>query len=157
MKEKEEDKAVETAEEKEEKEAKKIAAEAKALGIKPSRVSLSGFKDKNPDKIAKEEARNKKLIAKRLKVRVAQAKEKKTPIEKRRELLVARLRAVKSRRRANTYSDENIKAWVEELNMIDNNPKSWIKATASGTKPYTPGNKKKRTARDILDGMDLDG
>lgn len=147
--------AVETAEVKE---SEKIAAEAKALGIKPSRVSLSGFKDKSPDKLAKEEARNKKLIEKRLKGRVAQAKEnaKKKPIEKRRGLLVARLKAVKSRRRPNTYSDANIKAWIEELDLIDNNPKSWNKATANGTKPYTPGNKKKRTARDILDGMDLD-
>lgn len=131
---------------------------AEALGIKGSKVTMTSFKDKNPQKIITEEARHKKLAAKRLEIRIAKAKAdaKATPIEKRRAVICARFRAEKSRTREHTYTDANLKAWIEELNMIDRNPKSWIKATKNGTVGYTPSNKKKKTARAILDEMDLD-
>jgi len=145
-------------EEAREKDATEIAREAKMLGVKKSRISMSGFKDKKPEKIAKEEARTAKKASSRLAKNIAKAKatSKMKPIGKRRGVLVARLRAVKARRRAHTYTNAIITAWLEELKMIDNNPKSWNKITGNGTRGYVPGNKRKRTARDILDGMDLE-
>ena len=141
-------------------EDEKLLTEAKTLGITRSKVSMSGFnvKDLSPEKIAKEEDKQNKLADKRLKTRVEQAKldAKKKPIEKRKALLVSRFKAVKSRTRPNSYSDANIKAWIEELNMINNNPKSWNKLTKNGTIPFIPGNRKKKTAHEILDGMDLE-
>lgn len=136
----------------------KLEKEAATLGIKKSKVLMSGYKDKNPDKLEKEKAKHDKLVNKRLEGRVAKAKAdaKKKPIDKRRALLKGRFRAVRSRRRPRTYSDKNIKAWVEEFNMIENNPQGWNRATANGTKPFTPSNKKKKTAREILDAMELD-
>jgi len=140
----------------------KLLAEAKALGITRSKVSMSGFtvrgKTPDPDIAEKERTRQDKLADKRLKVRVDQANldAKKKPIDKRRELLVGRFKAVKSRTRANTYTQANIAAWTEEYNMIVNNPKSWNKLTMNGTLPFVPGNKKKKTPLEILDGMDLD-
>lgn len=143
---------------KEKLDTEKIEEEAKSLGVKKSRTTMAGFKDKDPAKIAKETAKHDKLANKRLESRIDRAKAdaKLKPIDKRRMLLVARFRAVKSRHRPNTYSDANIKAWIEELEMINNNPKSWNKITANGTIPFTPANKKKRTARDILESMDLE-
>ena len=119
---------------------------------------MAGFKDQKPEKIAEETERHNKLADKRLSNRIAKAKAdaKKKPIDKRRDLLVARMRAVKSRVRTVTYSNKNLEAWIEELEMINHNPKSWNKITKNGTLPYTPGNKKKKTARDKLDEMDLD-
>ena len=141
-------------------EDEKLLAEAKTLGVTRSKVSMSGFnvKDLSPEKIAKEEDKQNKLADERLKTRVEQAKldAKKKPIEKRKALLVSRFKAVKSRTRPNSYSDANIKAWIEELNMINNNPKSWNKLTKNGTIPFIPGNRKKKTAHEILDGMDLE-
>jgi len=135
------------------------ANEAAALGIVGSKVKLSTFKGRdNPVAAEKEKARHDKLAAQRLQNRIAQAKAnaKLKPIDKREALLVARFKAIKSKVRPNTYTDKNIKAWIEELKMINRNPKSWNKATANGTKPYVPDNRKARTASDILDGMDLE-
>lgn len=141
-------------------EDEKLLTEAKSLGITRSKVSMAGFnvKDLSPEKIEKEEGKQNKLADKRLKGRVEQAKldAKKKPIDKRKALLVGRFKAIKSRTRPNSYSDANIKAWIEELNMIDNNPKSWNKITKSGTISFIPGNRKKKTAHEILDGMDLE-
>ena len=141
-------------------EDEKLLTEAKTLGVTRSKVSMSGFnvKDLSPEKIAKEEDKQNKLADKRLKTRIEQARldAKKKPIEKRKALLVSRFKAVKSRTRPNSYSDANIKAWIEELNMINNNPKSWNKLTKNGTIPFIPGNRKKKTAHEILEGMDLD-
>ena len=143
-----------------ESEVEKIAAEAKLLGIKSSKVSISGFNVRNitPEKRDKEEAKHRKLAEKRLKGRVAKVKAdaKKKPIDKRRELLVGRFKAIRSRVRASTYSDKNIEAWTEEYNLITNNPKQWNRVTKNGKAPYAPGNKRKKTAKELLDTMNLD-
>lgn len=136
-----------------------VADEARALGIKTSTVKLAGFKDKSKsDKMEKEQERQKKLLNKRTAKRIEKAKAKANmkPIEKRRNLLRSRLRAVKARERANTYSDANIKAWLEELQLIDSSPKMWNQLTNKGTVNFIPGNKKKRTMRDVVDSMDLE-
>ena len=136
----------------------KLIEEATSLGLKIPRLSIGGLKDKKPENITKEEARQKKQFIDLLKTMIAKhkANAKMKPIEKRKALLVSRLKAVKARDRAYTYTDAIIKAWLEELEMINNNPKAWNKTTVNGTKPYTPSNKKKKTALDILDSMDLD-
>ena len=141
-----------------EKASVKIEDEAKSLGITSSKVSMTGFKDNKPEKVEKEKERHKKLVAKRLASRIAKAKAtaKMKPIDKRKAVLVARFKVVKSRTRPNTYTDANIKAWLEEYNMINNNPKAWNKITKNGTVGFVPGNKKKKTAKDILNGMDLE-
>ena len=152
----------EKAEAKEKAEDEKLLAEAKALGVTRSKISISGFNIKGkpgePDNIDKEERKHNKLADERLKNRVKQAKldAKRKPIEKRKALLVSRFKAVKSRLRPHTYSDANIKAWLEELEKINSNPKSWNKVTRNGTIPFIPGNKRKKTARDRIDGMDFD-
>jgi hypothetical protein len=148
----------ETAEDKSE----ELLAEAAALGVTRSKVKMSSFtirgKTPDPDIMEKEKAKQNKLADKRLKGRVEQKKldAKKKPIEIRKELLVGRFKAVTSRVRANTYTDAQLKAWTEEYNMIVSNPKSWNKLTKNGTMPFIPGNKKKKTAKEILDGMDLE-
>jgi len=146
---------------KEKTEDEKLLAEAKELGVTRSKISVSpGFrtKDSTPEKLAKEENKQNKLADERLKDRVEQAKvnAKIKPIDKRKNLLVSRFKAVKSRARPNNYSDANIKAWLEELKMIDNNPKSWNKVTKNGTIPFIPDNRRKKTAKEMLDSMDLD-
>lgn len=135
-----------------------VEGEAKTLGVKQSKTTLSSFKDKNPDKLEKERVRQEKLKANRTEKRIAKAKAlaKLKPIDKRRNLLRSRFRAVTSRARPNTYSNANLEAWIEELNMIDDNPKQWNRITKNGTVNFTPGNKKKQTARDKLDAMNLD-
>lgn len=147
------------------KEAKKVddlrvtlIKEAAALGLKLPRLSFAGVKDKKPENLAKEKARQDKQFIHLLQTAIAKHKEvaKMKPIEKKRALLIARFKAVKSQTRANTYSDANIKAWLEELDLIDRNPKSWNKITVNGTKPYIPSNKRKKTSKEILDGMDLE-
>lgn len=140
------------------KEKAELLEEAKTLGIKLPRLSIGGLKTKDPKTVAKEELRQKKQFNHLLRHAIAKkkAEAKMKPIEKRRAVLIARLKVVKSRTRAHTYSDANIKAWIEELNLINGNPNSWNQITVKGTKPYTPGNKRKKTARDILDGMDLE-
>ena len=143
-------------------EQEKLEAEAKALGITKSKVRMAGFtirgKTPPPEVITAEEERHKKLSEEKLKIRVEEAKQraKIKPIDKRRNLIKSRFKAVRNKTRANTYSNKNIEAWLEELNMIENNPKSWIKLTNNGTIPFIPGNKKKKTAKEILDSMDLD-
>lgn len=135
-----------------------LIAEAEALGIKLPRLSYAGVKDKKPENLAKEKVRQDKQFIHLLQDAIAKhkANAKLKPIEKKRALLIARMKAVKSQTRAHTYSDAIINAWIEELKLIDSNPKSWNKITVNGTKPYTPSNKRKKTARDILDGMDLE-
>jgi len=145
-----------------ENENEKLLAEAKALGVTRSKISLSGFtvrgKTPDPEVMAKEQARHDKLADKRLRARVKQAKldDKKKPIDKRKELLVSRFKAVRDKVRSVTYTDAQIKAWTEEYNMIVNNPKSWVKLTNNGKVSFIPDNKKKKTAREVLDGMDLE-
>ncbi len=145
-------------EKKEAKAAATLEEEAEKLGVKKSIVSLTGYniKDKTPEKTAKEQARHEALANKRLKVRVAGAKVKMKPVEKRKALLVGRFRAVKAKVRANTYTNANIEAWTEEYNLIISSPKQWNKITKNGTVPYTPGNKKKRNAKERLEGMNFD-
>ena len=148
----------------EEKQKAKAAAtieeEAERLGVKKSKVLMSSFdvKNKNPEKIAKEAARHKILVKQRLKKRVAKAKAaaKMKPIDKRKALFVGRFKAVRSRTRAHTYTNKTIEAWTEEYNLIIHNPRQWVKITKNGKVPYTPGNKKKMTAKGRLDGMNLD-
>lgn len=135
-----------------------LIEEAKALGIKLPKVSLAGLKSKKPEDIEKEKTRLAKGRIEWLKTMIAKkkAEAKMKPIDKRRAVLAARFRAVKSRNRAHTYTNKNIEAWLEEYNLINSNPKSWNKITSNGTKSYTPGNKRKKSAKDILDGMDLE-
>ena len=144
----------------EEKAKASLEEEAAMLGVKKSRIKMSSFdvKNKNPEKIAKESARHEKLAAARLKNRVAKAKAKAKakPIEKRKAMLVGRFRAVRSKVRPNTYTNKMIEAWTEEYNLIINSPRQWNKITKNGTVPYTPGNKKKMTAKERLDGMNLE-
>lgn len=146
---------------KEDKEAEdnaKLLAEAKAFGITKSRVSTSGFKHKKPEELEKENKRLAKLSNERLKVRVEAAKilAKMKPIDIRKALLVSRFKAVRSKTRPRAYTDNNIVAWLEELNLINTNPKSWNKLTNHGKIPFVPGNRKKMTAREKLEAMDLD-
>lgn len=147
------------AENEEKTKAESLEEEAKRLGVTKTKVSISGYniKDKTTEKIAKEEKKHQELADKRLKGRVAQAKldAKKKPIDKRKTLLVSRFKAVRSRVRPHTYSNANIEAWTEEYNLIVNNPKRWNLITKNGKIPFAPGNKRKRTAKEILDGMDL--
>ena len=143
---------------KEKAETSNVSEEARTLGVKGSRIKMAGFKDKDPVKIEKEKAKHQKLVEERIKKRVAKAKElaKLKPIDKRKALLVGRFKAIRARGRTYTYSNKNVEAWREEYEMIKNNPKSWIEATSNGTKPYTPGNKRKKSAKELLDSMDLD-
>lgn len=151
------------AKQKAEEEAKTTATAEKAqqLGIRTSKVKMTGFKSKKgvtPAQIEKEEKKHKDLAVKRTENRIAKAKAKAKmkPIDRRKALLAGRFKAVRSRTRAHTYSEKNLEAWLEEYNLIKNNPKRWNKITQNGKLNYTPGNKKKKTAKDILDGMNFD-
>ena len=136
----------------------KLCEEAELFGVKPTRLVVKGFKHKAVEELEKEEARNKKLIAVRLSNCIEKAKKlgKMKPIEKRHALLVGRFKAITSEIRANTYSDKIVNAWIEEFNLIENSPKQWNNDTKNGTIPYTPGSKRKKTAKQILAGMDLE-
>ena len=146
--------------EKETKATATLEDEAERLGVKKSKVSMSGYniKDKTPEKTAKEQSRHSKLVDERLRARVAKAKvkAKMKPIDKRRALIVGRFKAIRAKVRASTYTNANVEAWTEEYNLIINNPRQWNKITKNGTVPYTPGNKKKMSAKERLDGMNLD-
>lgn len=135
-----------------------VFEEAERLGIQIPKTSMTGFKGKKPSEIEKEEARLKKHVIGILKIAIAKNKAdaKLKPIDRRRVYLASRFKAVRSRTRAHTYSEANIEAWLEEYNLIKNNPRRWNKITQNGKKNYTPGNKKKKTSKDILDGMSLD-
>lgn len=133
--------------------------EAKTLGISRSKTSMAGFKDKDkPEKVLKEATRHDKLADKRMANRIKEAKAKAAmkPIDKRKALLVGRFKAVRAKKRSRTYTNKIIEAYTEEYNMIVNNPKEWNRVTANGTKPFAPGNVRKKTAKELLDGMDLD-
>lgn len=140
----------------------KLLAEAKALGVTRSKIDMTSFtvrgKTPAPAVLAAETEKQEKLADKKLKARVEQAKvdAKKKPIEKRMELLKGRFRAVTSESRAHTYSDKNLKAWLEEYNLIKDNPKMWIKLTNNGKIPFVPDNRKKKTTKQILEAMNLD-
>ncbi len=151
----------EKAEAKSDAKADKIAREAEQLGVKASKVSITGYKSKKgvtQAQIEKEEKKHKDLAAKRTEKRIAKARieARMKPIDKRKALLAGRFKAVRSRTRAHTYSEANLKAWIEEFNLIKNNPKGWNKITQNGKLNYTPSSKKKKTAKDILDGMNFD-
>ncbi len=135
-----------------------LVEEAKSFGIKLPRVSIAGFKSIKPEDIEKENIRQAKERIVWLRTMVAKAKieAKMKPIDKRRKMLKGRFKAIRSHTRANTYSNKNVEAWLEEYNLINHNPRSWNKITANGTKPFTPGNRKKKSAKDILDSMDLE-
>ncbi len=139
---------------------KALLAEAEALGIKESRVSLTGFKSKKgikPEDIVREEARVAKKTRSRLAKAVTNAKAlaKMKPINKRLALLISRFKAVVSRTRPQNYTDEIIAAWTEEYNLIKSSPRSWVKLTSNGKTPFVPQGRKKKTAREKLDELDL--
>ena len=136
----------------------KLVDEANALGVKRSNIKMTSFKDKDPTRAAREAAKLEKLADKRVENRIAKAKKAANmkPIDKRRDLLKARLKAVKDKRRGITYPDKSLMAWIEELKLITSSPKAWNNATKKGTANYVPGNKKKQTTEDILANMDLD-
>lgn len=135
-----------------------LTEEAKSLGIKLPRISMAGFKSDKPEDIEKEKNRIAKDLILWLQNMITQAKieARMKPIDKRREVLRSRFKAIRSHTRANTYSNKNVEAWLEEYNLINNSPGSWNRITANGTKPFTPGNRKKKSAKDILDSMDLE-
>ena len=153
-----EEKAKAEAEVEADEEADDIERERKSLGIAESKIGMAGFKSKKPHEIEKEVKRHAELVKKRTINRIAKAKTKVKAgkMGERKLNLTGRLKAVRSRTRPNTYSEANLKAWIEELNMINNNPKGWAKQTKNGTIPYTPGTKKKKSQKDIIDSMDLD-
>lgn len=139
----------------------KLKAEAEALGVKGSRILLAGFKSKKnikPEDIVREEERVAAKAKRRLAKNVdkARVRAKMSPIEKRVKLLVSRFKAVISKRRAHTYSDKIIKAWTEEYNLIKSSPRSWKKQTNNGKTPFISAEKKKKTAREQLEAMDLE-
>lgn len=136
----------------------KMAEEAEILGVTKSKIKVSGYKEKDPGKVAKELARHKKQVDQRVKNRIekTKVKAKMTPIQIRKALLVGRFKAVRAKSRERTYSNKIIEAWTEEFNMINNNPKQWIKLTSNGMQQFTPGNKKKQSAKELLDSMNLD-
>lgn len=144
-------------EETEKAEIDNLIEEAKQLGIKISKTSTAGFKSKKPGDLEKEKVRIAKNHITWLKIMIAKAKAeaKMKPIDKRRALLRGRFKAIRSRTRAHTYTNKNVEAWLEEFNLIKNNPRSWNRITANGTKPFTPGNRRKKTAKDMLDEMNL--
>ena len=152
------EKEAEAAVKAEEKAKVSIEEEAKLLGVKKSRVVMTGYKGKKADMVEKETARHKKLVEKRLENRIARAKKvaKMKPIDLRKAALKSRFKTVRSGKRQAIYTDAILRAWIEELDLINSNPKAWNKATKNGTKSYTPGSKKKQTAKDILGRMDLD-
>lgn len=133
--------------------------EVEALGIDRSKVKFSNYKHRDDSgKTEKEQRKHEKLADKRVENRIAKKKAlaKMTPIQKRKALLVGRLKAVKAKARSYTYSDAVVAAWTEEFTLIKDNPKAWNKATANGSIPYNPGNKHKMTAKERLEHMDLD-
>lgn len=132
--------------------------EAKMLGVKKSKVSMGGFKSKGPADTERESRKQSEAANLRVKNRVAKAKKvaKQKPIDVRRTFLQSRFKAVRARIRPNNYSDALIKIWIKELEVIDNNPKHWIKETQNGSVPYPRADKKHRSARSLLDSMDLD-
>lgn len=142
----------------EEKDVVTLEEEAEALGITKSRVSTVSFRHKKPEELVKETKRQEKRANDRLRLRIEAKKirDKMKPIDVRKALLVGRFKAIRSRTRAHTYSEKNIIAWTEEYNLIINNPKAWNKLTNKGKKPFIPGNRKKMTARETLDAMDLE-
>jgi hypothetical protein len=135
-----------------------VVDEAKVLGVDKSKTNLSSYKTKGPADTAREAKKQEELIAKRVKNRVAKKKAlaKKKPIEVRRALLTSRFKAIRARTRPNNYSEAMINAWIEELKVIDNNPKLWNKETNNGQFPYPRPAKGKRSAQSLLDSMDLD-
>lgn len=140
------------------KERAELVTEAKLLGIKLPRLSIAGLGTKDLKVVANEELRQKKQFNRLVRAAITKHKTaaKMKPIDKRKALLLGRFKAAQTRIRANTYSDKNMKAWIEELNVINSNPKAWIASTKNGKLPFAPGNKKNRSALEILDGMDLE-
>ena len=135
-----------------------LTKEAEQLDIQILKQDTSSLKDKSSKNLEKEEARLKVELTKWLKSMIAKKKAESQlkPIDKRKALIIARFKAIRSKKRAYTYSNKNVEAWTEELNMIKNNPKGWIEATKNGTVSFTPGNKRKKTAKELLDNMNLD-
>jgi hypothetical protein len=125
--------------------------QANSLGITPSRVNLSGFKDKEPAKLDKEIRKHEELVDTRIANRIDKAKadSKLTAIDKRRLQLQARLKAVRSGKRPRSYPRLVVMAWIEELKLIEANPKGWKVG-------WTPNKQKKQTPTEILESMNLD-
>ena len=141
-----------------EKESKQSDREASIHGVSKSRVLFSGFKGKSdPDKLAREEAKHKKLNHIRVENRIKKAKklDKMKPVDKRRSLLIARLRGAKNRNRPRSHSIVLLELFAKELEFIQQNPKGWTKVTKNGTIPYG-GHGKKASIEERLEAMDLD-
>ena len=135
-----------------------LLAEAKRLGIKPPKVKIAPNIAKDPVKMEKELKRIEKNEVQFLEnaIKAYKAKAIKKPIDIRRDMIKSRFKAVRNRSRARTYPDESIKLWINELEVIENSPKLWVKATSNGTQPYPVQGKGKKTAMALLDQMDLD-
>lgn len=131
-----------------------IEDQANALGVKGSRVNTARFTGKD---LVKETARNEKVSAKRLTNRVekAQARESMAPIDRRREMIKAKLRAEKSSSERR-YSNTSLKYLVNELKVINNTPKVWNERTQDGKEAYPISAPKKRSVMQDVEEMDLD-
>ena len=139
-------------------EDKELKRQAKLLCISPPKVTIPANVAKDPVKLAKAEKKRDDTIRKSLLSQIEKAKvdDKMTPVDKRRELLEARFKVVRNRKRARTYPDAMVKAWIKEYEIIKNNKKMWIKETGNGTRPFPIAPKKSKSAAAILDAMDLD-
>ena len=139
-------------------EDKELARQAKLLGIKAPKITIPANVAKDPVKLAKAEKKRDDDIRKSLQSSIEKAKvdDKRSPIDIRRDLLESRFRVVRGRKRAKTYTDAMVKAWLKEYEIIKNNKKMWIKETANGTLPFPIANRKSKSAAAILDAMDLD-
>lgn len=120
--------------------------------IPKSRVVIASSITSDPVKLAAEEKRQKKLQADRHKRRVAKISAKPLkPIKQRENLLKARLKKVQMAmigRGTHTYRKEQVNIWSKELALIQSNPGAW--------RPGCIRAKKKQSAQEILDGLNLD-
>ena len=126
-----------------------------ALGISESNVTQ--FNNVKESLREKEKARHEKLKAKRIENRIAKkkAEAKLRPIDKRRNLLMARLGRVKGKQTEHHTPAGVLKEWIDELKMIKSAPKAWNERTQNGSRPFKV-QKTGDTVQDKLNAMDLD-
>ncbi len=118
------------------------------ITIPKSKVSISSQIAANPVLLAKEEQRQADMAKRRAKNRRAKITAPALPPMKVREnLLKARLRKV-NKKHVHTYRMEQIIVWTQELRMIQNDPDQWA--------PGKVRAKKKKSAQDYIDGLNID-
>lgn len=142
-----------------EKQTASVEEEAKRLGVTGSKVSMGGYSNTNPAKKVAEEKRHEGLVATRLANRVAKkkAEDQLTPFDKRRGVLVARLKQIKAKKTPSSTPKETVAEWIKELKLMDGKggEKTWNIRTDKGTKPFTKPKKATGVDAELAD-MDLD-